>query len=121
MSFDEMGQLVDWMEIDWLLAGVSTAAKKELGWPLLALFRALRLATWLDLSDVQLAEALDNRTSFRRLCGFAAGQYPRRTPDAGYTPPQLQEKRAEHRLRHSRAQNLIHSHRFSSSRSLTLE
>jgi IS5 family transposase len=32
----------------------------------LSLFRALLLATWHDLSDVRLAEALDDRTSFRR-------------------------------------------------------
>ena len=52
-SLDEMGQLVDWTEINRLLAGVSTAAKGELGWPPLALFRALLLATWHDLSDVR--------------------------------------------------------------------
>ncbi len=69
-SLDEMSQLVDWTEIDRLLAGVSAAAKGELGWPPLALFRALLLATWHDLSDVRLAEALDDRTSFRRFCGF---------------------------------------------------
>ena len=40
-SLDEMRQLVDWTEIDRLLCGVSAAAEGELGWPLLALFRAL--------------------------------------------------------------------------------
>ena len=54
-----MNQLVDWTEIDRLLAGVCAAAKGELGWSPLALFRALLLATWHDLSDVRLAEALD--------------------------------------------------------------
>ncbi len=38
----------------------------------MALFRALLIATWHDLSDVRLAEALDDRASFRRFCGFAA-------------------------------------------------
>ena len=37
----------------------------------MALFRALLPATWHDLSDVRLAEALDDRASFRRFCGFA--------------------------------------------------
>jgi IS5 family transposase len=32
----------------------------------------LLLATWHDLSDVRLAEALDDRAGFRRFCGFAA-------------------------------------------------
>jgi transposase, IS5 family len=29
------------------------------------------LAMWYDLSDVKLAEALDDRASFRRYCGFS--------------------------------------------------
>ena len=57
-SLDEVAGLVDWSELDGLLAGISAAAKGELGWPPLALFRALLLATWHDLSDVRLAEAL---------------------------------------------------------------
>ncbi|MGQ2957058.1 MULTISPECIES: transposase [Alphaproteobacteria] len=34
------------------------------------MFRALLLSIWYDLSDVKLAEALDDRSSFRRFCGF---------------------------------------------------
>jgi IS5 family transposase len=46
----------------------------------LALFRALLLATWHDLSDVRLAAALDDRASFRRFCGFATHEpTPERT------------------------------------------
>lgn len=77
-SLDEVAALVDWTVLDRLLAGVSAAAKGEPGWPPLALFRALLLATWHDLSDVRLAEALDDRASFRRFCGFAAHE---RTPE----------------------------------------
>ncbi|MGH3102172.1 MAG: IS5 family transposase, partial [Thermoleophilia bacterium] len=51
-----------------------------LGWPPLAYFRGLLLATWHDLSDVKLAEALDDRAGFRRFCGFAAHEpTPERT------------------------------------------
>ncbi len=79
-SLDEMSRLVDWTEIDRLLVGVSAAAKGELGWPPLALFRALLLATWHDLSDVRLAEALEDRASFRRFCGFGSHEpTPERT------------------------------------------
>jgi IS5 family transposase len=40
----------------------------------------LLLASWHELSDVTLAEALDDRTSFRRFCGFAAHEpTPERT------------------------------------------
>src|SRR5919106_2501605 len=79
-SLSELAALLDWSEIDRHLVGISGAAKGECGWPPLALFRGLLLATWYDLSDVKLAEALDDRTSFRRFCGFAAHEpTPERT------------------------------------------
>src|SRR5215208_3523922 len=79
-SLDEVAALIDWAEVDCLLASISASAKGELGWPPLALFRALLLATWHDLSDVRLAEALDDRASFRRFCGFAVHEpTPERT------------------------------------------
>jgi IS5 family transposase len=38
------------------------------------------LATWHELAEVKLAEALDDRASFRRFCGFAAHEpTPERT------------------------------------------
>ncbi len=40
------------------------------GYPPLALFRALLLAQWYQLSDLGLEEALADRLSFRRFCGF---------------------------------------------------
>ena len=79
-SLSELAALLDWHGIDRALAGVSASVKGELGWPPLALFRGLLLATWHDLSDVRLAEALDDRASFRRFCGFAAHEpTPERT------------------------------------------
>jgi IS5 family transposase len=79
-SLTDLAGLLDWTEIDRALAGVSAASRGEPGWPPLALFRALLLATWHDLSDVRLAEALDDRASFRRFCGFAAHEpTPERT------------------------------------------
>jgi len=79
-SLDAIAALVDWAPLDGWLAGISASAKGEPGWPPLALFRALLLATWHDLSDVRLAEALDDRASFRRFCGFAAHEpTPERT------------------------------------------
>ncbi len=79
-ALDEVAARVDWAELDRLLAHMSAAAKGEPGWPPLALFRALLLAMWHDLSDVRLAEALDERASFRRFCGFAAHEpTPERT------------------------------------------
>jgi transposase, IS5 family len=71
-SLAELAALLDWAGIDLALVGISAAAKGEPGWPPLALFRGLLLATWRGLSDVRLVEALDDRAGFRRFCGFAA-------------------------------------------------
>lgn len=71
-SLDELSGLVDWLPVDAALKDIYIAVKGEPGWPPLALFKAMLLAVWYDLSDVKLAEALDDRSSFRRFCGFSA-------------------------------------------------
>jgi IS5 family transposase len=79
-SLDRLSALIDWPSVDRHLIDIYTAAKGEPAWPPLALFRALLLAIWYDLSDVRLAEALEDRASFRRFCGFAAHEpTPERT------------------------------------------
>lgn len=79
-SLDKLGALIDWRAIASLLEPLYPAAKGELAWPPLAMFKALLLAVWYDLSDVKLAEALDDRASFRRFCGFSSTEAtPERT------------------------------------------
>jgi len=79
-SLDEIVALVDWCPIAELLAPLYAAPKGEAAWPPLSMFRAMLLAVWYDLSDVKLAEALDDRASFRRFCGFSAHEpTPERT------------------------------------------
>lgn len=79
-SLDRISSLIDWRSVDALLDPLYPAAKGEPAWPPLAMFRALLLSIWYDLSDVKLAEALDDRASFRRFCGFAANEAtPERT------------------------------------------
>jgi len=79
-SLDELSALVDWPSIAVLLSSVHASAKGEQAWPPLAMFKALLLSVWYDLSDVKLAEALDDRASFRRFCGFSASEpVPERT------------------------------------------
>jgi len=79
-DLDELSKLVDWREAEGLMAPISAAAKGEQGWPPLCLLKALLLARWYDLSDVKLAEALDDRASFRRFCGFSRSEAtPERT------------------------------------------
>ena len=70
-SLDAISDLIDWSPIEARLSVVYAAPRGEAGWPPLAMFRALLLAVWHDLSDVKLAEALEDRASFRRFCGFA--------------------------------------------------
>ncbi|MGD9810781.1 MAG: IS5 family transposase [Sphingobium sp.] len=79
-SLDELGKLVDWSPVAELLDPLYSATKGEPAWPPLAMFKALLLSIWYDLSDVKLAEALDDRSSFRRFCGFSASEAtPERT------------------------------------------
>jgi IS5 family transposase len=82
---DEIDGLVDWQPIMTLLASLYPATKGEPAWPPLAMFKALLLSVWHDLSDVKLAEALDDRASFRRFCGFARHEpTPERTAFVRY-------------------------------------
>jgi IS5 family transposase len=73
-SLDDLRDLIDWAPIERQLSVVSCSAKGEPAWPPLALFKAMLLAMWYDLSDVKLAEALDDRASFRRYCGFSTSE-----------------------------------------------
>ena len=77
---DDLRDLIDWAPIERQLAVVSCSAKGEPAWPPLAPFRAMLLAMWYDLSDVKLAEALEDGASFRRYCGFSTSEAtPERT------------------------------------------
>lgn len=79
-SLDELGALIDWNAVAALLDPLYPATKGEPAWPPIAMFKALLLSIWYDLSDVKLAEALDDRSSFRRFCGFSASEAtPERT------------------------------------------
>ena len=79
-SLDALLSLIDWNQVAELLDPLYPATKGEPAWPPLAMFRALLLSIWYDLSDVKLAEALDDRASFRRFCGFSANEAtPERT------------------------------------------
>lgn len=79
-TLDEISALVGWEPVSRLLEQLYPATKGEPAWPPLAMFRAMLLAVWYDLSDVKLAEALDDRASFRRFCGFSGTEAaPERT------------------------------------------
>ena len=84
-ALDELDGLIDWNPVAELLRPLYPATKGEPAWPPLAMFKALLLSVWYDLSDVKLAEALDDRTSFRRFCGFSRSEAtPERTAFVRY-------------------------------------
>lgn len=84
-SLDELEGLIDWNPVAKLLRPLYPATKGEPAWPPLAMFKALLLSVWYDLSDVKLAEALDDRVSFRRFCGFSRSEAtPERTAFVRY-------------------------------------
>ncbi|WP_048880137.1 IS5 family transposase, partial [Acidocella aminolytica] len=79
-SLDQLSGLIDWAPLEAILDDIYGASKGEAAWPPLALFKAMLLAVWYDLSDVKLSEALDDRASFRRFCGFSSQEAtPERT------------------------------------------
>jgi IS5 family transposase len=79
-ALDALAAAIDWGPLETRLAAISPPGRGEPGWPPLALLKALLLGFWYDLSDVKLAEALEDRASFRRFCGFSATEgTPERT------------------------------------------
>jgi transposase, IS5 family len=64
-TLDRLSGLIAWTPVGSLLEPLYPASKGEPGWPPLAMFKALLLAVWHDLSDVKLADALEDRASFR--------------------------------------------------------
>jgi transposase, IS5 family len=63
--------LIDWSAFLAHLPPASTAGPGRPAYPVLGMFKALLLAQWYQLSDPALEEALADRISFRRFCGFA--------------------------------------------------
>jgi IS5 family transposase len=89
---------INWCCADLLLARLYPAAKGDKAWPPLAMFKALLLAIWYDLSDVALAEARSDRASFFCFCGFSRHETtPERTAFARFRR-QLVEHGLDHRL-----------------------
>jgi IS5 family transposase len=68
---ERIAGLIDWAPVETL---VNTVRCGEVGRPpysALSMFKALLLQQWYGLSDPGLEEALLDRVSFRRFCGFA--------------------------------------------------
>jgi IS5 family transposase len=63
--------LIDWPGIEGLLRRLRPGRMGRPPYPVLALFKALLLQRWHDLSDEALEDALFDRLSFRRFAGLS--------------------------------------------------
>ena len=68
---ERIAALIDWEPIARLVERVRPGETGRPPYDPLAMFKALLLAQWYGLSDPGLEEALNDRVSFRRFCGFA--------------------------------------------------
>lgn len=75
---DRVSQLVEWAPFERLLEALRPGEAGRPPYPALSMFKGLLLQQWYGLSDPGLEEALLDRLSFRRFCGFALDQA---TPD----------------------------------------
>jgi transposase, IS5 family len=65
-------RVLDWSPFEAILKPLApSGGRGRPAYPGLMMFRALLLAQWYQLSDPALEEALADRISFRRFCGFA--------------------------------------------------
>lgn len=75
---EKIAGLVEWSQFERLLSTVRPGESGRPPYRALAMFKALLLQQWYGLSDPGLEEALGDRLSFRRFCGFALDEA---TPD----------------------------------------
>src|SRR3954452_9988090 len=68
---EKIAGLIDWAALARLTVRVREAETGRPPYARLAMFKALLLQQWYGLSDPGLEEALLDRVSFRRFCGFA--------------------------------------------------
>jgi transposase, IS5 family len=75
---ERISGLIDWHAIERILPVSASSGPGRPAYPALAMFKALLLAQWYQLSDPALEEAVADRMSFRRFCGFSLDEA---TPD----------------------------------------
>jgi len=72
-SLDDTEALLEWGQIEPLLASIYSSRTGRPSYPLLTLFRSLLLGIWYQLSDVQLAQCLYRDLLFRKFCHLELG------------------------------------------------
>lgn len=68
---ERISGLIDWVPLERLMAPLRSAETGRPPYDPLTMFKGLLLQQWYGLSDPGLEEALLDRVSFRRFCGFA--------------------------------------------------
>jgi transposase, IS5 family len=69
---DKIDAAIDWARLEAILRPLApSSGPGRPPYPALAMLKAMLLAQWYQLSDPALEEALADRISFRRFCGFA--------------------------------------------------
>ena len=68
---ERISGLIDWRPVEGLAARVRSGEAGRPPYEPLSMFKALLLQQWYGLSDPGMEEALNDRVSFRRFCGFA--------------------------------------------------
>jgi transposase, IS5 family len=77
---ERISGLIDWSRIERLAGSIRTGETGRPPYSALSMFKALLLQQWYGLSDPGLEEALLDRVSFRRFCGFSLeGETPDET------------------------------------------
>lgn len=75
---EDVAKLIDWSAFAVLFKDINGNALGAPGYPPIAMFKISLLQQWYGLSDPAAEEALADRLSFRRFCGFPLDQ---KTPD----------------------------------------
>jgi IS5 family transposase len=70
-TLERVQSLIDWKQIDTLIAPLRSSRYGAPGYPPLLMLKALLLQQWYSLSDPGLEESLIDRLSFRRFVGLA--------------------------------------------------
>ena len=70
-KLERLDALIDWSPLERLASGIRKGHRGRPPYAPLSMLKALYLQALYDLSDPGLEEALLDRLSFRRFCGFA--------------------------------------------------
>jgi len=93
-GLDGAEAVLDWQELEQVMAGIYASKTGRPSYPLLTLLRASLLGIWYRLSDVELAQTLFRDLLFRKFCHLELGAD---VPDAS-TIGRFRNKLVEHDL-----------------------